>query len=198
MAIFSEDDAMDIDSAAVPTSKEDDLSQYNLDDYDNDAQTNSKSCSHFVTHLVINIKFSSYGPIHQYQGSNILQTQRRRPLHHTKRCMPFSLNLKCYISDTVFKEEDDDEREELEVLPTDNLLVVAKTEDEISQLEIYVYDESQENLYVHHDLMLPNFPLCLEWLDFPPTSSSSFKTTPGPNNSDTPGFGNYIAVGTLD
>jgi periodic tryptophan protein 1 len=45
--------------------------------------------------------------------------------------------------------------------------------------------------------MLPNFPLCLEWLDFPPASSSS-KSTPGPNNSETPGFGNYIAVGTLD
>ena len=91
-----------------------------------------------------------------------------------------------------FKEDDDDEREELEVLPTDNLIVVAKTEDEISQLEIYVYDESQENLYAHHDLMLPNFPLCLEWLDFPPASSS--KSTPGP----TPALGNYIAVGTLD
>ncbi len=40
--------------------------------------------------------------------------------------------------------------------------------------------------------MLPNFPLCLEWLDFPPASSSS-------NNDPTKsGFGNYIAVGTLD
>ena len=94
-----------------------------------------------------------------------------------------------------FFKEDDDEREELEVLPTDNLIVIAKTEDEISQLEIYVYDESQENLYAHHDLMLPNFPLCLEWLDFPPASSSAL-TTPGPTQNS--GFGNYIAVGTLD
>lgn len=80
----------------------------------------------------------------------------------------------------------------MEILPTDNLLVVAKTEDEISQLEIYVYEESQDNLYPHHDLMLPNFPLCLEWLDFPPASSSS---NAPPN---TAGLGNYIAVGTLD
>jgi periodic tryptophan protein 1 len=94
-----------------------------------------------------------------------------------------------------FFKEDDDEREELEVLPTDNLIVIAKTEDEISQLEIYVYDESQENLYAHHDLMLPNFPLCLEWLDFPPASSSAL-ATPGPTQNS--GFGNYIAVGTLD
>ncbi|KAG6851135.1 hypothetical protein H0H93_001015 [Arthromyces matolae] len=94
---------------------------------------------------------------------------------------------------TLKEDEEDNEREDLEVLPSDNLIVVAKTEDEISQLEIYLYDESQENLYVHHDLMLPNFPLCLEWLDFPLASSSS--SSPPSKN---PGFGNYIAVGTLD
>ncbi|KAJ3837927.1 WD40-repeat-containing domain protein [Lentinula raphanica] len=88
-----------------------------------------------------------------------------------------------------------DERIELEILPTDNLLVIAKTQDSISQLEVYVYEESEANLYVHHDLMLPNFPLCLEWLDFPPSSSSSSSNDPSTTNS---GFGNYIAVGTLD
>ena len=45
--------------------------------------------------------------------------------------------------------------------------------------------------------MLPNFPLCLEWLDFSPTSSSP-RSTSSPNGPDGPGFGNYIAVGTLD
>ncbi|KAH6909138.1 transducin family protein/WD-40 repeat family protein [Coprinopsis sp. MPI-PUGE-AT-0042] len=93
---------------------------------------------------------------------------------------------------TLKEDNEDEERQELEVLPTDNLIVTAKTEDEISQLEIYVYDESEENLYVHHDLMLPNFPLCLEWLDYHPASSSSNTPTP------TAEFGNYIAVGTLD
>jgi periodic tryptophan protein 1 len=44
--------------------------------------------------------------------------------------------------------------------------------------------------------MLPNFPLCLEWLDFSPSSSSD--TTSRANRSATSGFGNYIAVGTLD
>lgn len=38
--------------------------------------------------------------------------------------------------------------------------------------------------------MLPNFPLCLEWLDFPPMASTS--------SAPTKQFGNYIAVGTLD
>ncbi|SGY40641.1 BQ5605_C003g02405 [Microbotryum silenes-dioicae] len=84
------------------------------------------------------------------------------------------------------KQEDEElEREELEIFPTDNLLVVAKTEDDVSQLEVYVYDESEENLYVHHDLLLPAMPLCLEWLDFCPGRSSEDK-------------GNFIAVGTLD
>jgi periodic tryptophan protein 1 len=69
--------------------------------------------------------------------------------------------------------------------------VTAKTEDEISQLEIYVYDESEENLYIHHDLMLPNFPLCLEWLGFPLAPSS-------PSDGPPREFGNYVAVGTLD
>lgn len=78
-----------------------------------------------------------------------------------------------------------------------------KTEDEVSQLEIYVYDESSENLYVHHDLMLPNFPLCLEWLDFPPGSAPPSATVHNDEmetdeNIPPPRFGNYIAVGTLD
>lgn len=147
-------DAMNVDSEAKRN--EDDLSQYNLDDYDNDA------------------KVTAVGPFSNIKGLTYYRDNEEDP----------------YIT----LKDEDDEREELEVLPTDNLLVTAKTEDEISQLEIYVYDESQENLYVHHDLMLPNFPLCLEWLDFTPASSSSAI----PQNFSTAGFGNYIAVGTLD
>lgn len=85
-------------------------------------------------------------------------------------------------------QEDDEEREELQIYHTDNLIVAAKTEDEIPQLEIYVYDESSDNLYVHHDLMLPSLPLCLEWLDFPPSSSVDSPARPG----------NYVAVGTFE
>ena len=71
------------------------------------------------------------------------------------------------------------------------MLVVAKTQDEVAQLEVYVYDESADNVYIHHDLLLPSLPLCLEWLDFPPGTSleSTSATTP---------FGNYIAVGTFE
>lgn len=41
--------------------------------------------------------------------------------------------------------------------------------------------------------MLPNFPLCLEWLDFPPASAPSTSSTLPKKE-----FGNYIAVGTMD
>lgn len=93
------------------------------------------------------------------------------------------------------QDDEEEERQELEVLPTDNLIVTAKTEDDVSQLEIYVYDESEENLYVHHDLILPSFPLCLEWLDFPPATSPSAQAT---GDRPVKQFGNYIAVGTME
>ncbi|GAA5833342.1 hypothetical protein JCM11251_005210 [Rhodosporidiobolus azoricus] len=92
-----------------------------------------------------------------------------------------------YVTLEAKQEDEELEREELEIYPTDNLLVAAKTEDDVSQLEVYVYDEAQENLYVHHDLLLPAMPLCLEWLDFCPG-----KTT------DDAAKGNFVAVGTLD
>lgn len=43
--------------------------------------------------------------------------------------------------------------------------------------------------------MLPSFPLCLEWLDFPPVTSPSAQ---GTATSPAKQFGNYIAVGTME
>lgn len=43
-----------------------------------------------------------------------------------------------------------------------------------------------DNLYVHHDIMLPSFPLCLEWLDYPVGSTDG--------NSK----GNFVAIGTFE
>ncbi|BGP30191.1 rRNA-processing protein [Rhodotorula toruloides] len=92
-----------------------------------------------------------------------------------------------YITLESKNEDEELEREELEIYPTDNLIVAAKTEDDVSQLEVYVYDDREENLYVHHDLLLPAMPLCLEWLDF----------CPGRTGDDDK-KGNFVAVGTLD
>ena len=82
-------------------------------------------------------------------------------------------------------DQHDDEREDIEIRPDDLLLVCGRTEDELSHLEVYVYEEDLDNLYVHHDIMLPTFPLCAEWLDFDAK----------PNHSDSPG--NFIAIGSF-
>ncbi|RAO69343.1 uncharacterized protein BHQ10_005355 [Talaromyces amestolkiae] len=87
-----------------------------------------------------------------------------------------------------FPEEDnDEEREELQILGTDNLLIAGKLEDEVAHLEVYVYEDSADNLYVHHDVMLPAIPLCVEWLDFPVGKNEEGRTN-----------GNFVAVGTME
>lgn len=85
-------------------------------------------------------------------------------------------------------EEDDEDREELQILATDNMLLAAKVEDEVAHLEIYVYEDGADNLYVHHDIMLPAIPLCVEWLDLPV----------GKSNLDKDSRANFVAVGTFD
>lgn len=61
----------------------------------------------------------------------------------------------------------------MSIFPEDNLIVAAKTEDDMSQLEVFVYEDGEDNVYVHHDVMVPSFPLCLEWLDFKPGQSET-------------------------
>lgn len=85
-------------------------------------------------------------------------------------------------------DEEDEEREDLQVLTTDNMVVAAKVEDEVAHLEVYVYEDEADNLYVHHDYPLPAIPLCVEWLDLPV----------GRGKPDASSSGNYVAVGTLD
>lgn len=91
-------------------------------------------------------------------------------------------------TDVVQDLDDDDEREELQILATDNLLLAAKVEDEVAHLEVYVYEDEADNLYVHHDIMLPAIPLCLEWLDIPV----------GKESLDENAMGNFVAVGTFE
>lgn len=83
-------------------------------------------------------------------------------------------------------EEDAEDDEDNEVKPTDSLLVVAMTEDDYSHLEIQVLSE-EGSMFVHHDISLPDFPLCLAWLDCPPVREEGKQLA----------VGNYIAVGTF-
>ncbi|KAJ1565835.1 hypothetical protein HK096_009069 [Nowakowskiella sp. JEL0078] len=85
------------------------------------------------------------------------------------------------------EEDEDEEKEEMRILPNNSLLVAAKTDDHLSHLEVYLYEDEEDNLYVHHDIMLPSFPLCLEWLDFRVGRNAGME-----------GSGSYIAVGTFE
>ena len=82
--------------------------------------------------------------------------------------------------------EDDEERDELQILASDNLILAAKVEDEVAHLEVYVYEDESDNLYVHHDIMLPAIPLCVEWIDTPVGKAAVGKTQ-----------GSFVAVGTM-
>lgn len=68
--------------------------------------------------------------------------------------------------DPYLKLDDQENIQESKILDTDHLIVMAKTLDDMSHLEVYVYEKDEENLYVHHDILLPSFPLAVEWLDY--------------------------------
>lgn len=126
-----------------------------------------------------------------------------------------------YLSLPSRNDEDDDDDDEfvqeeklhLQIYPTDNLVLSGRTEDDVSYLDVYVYDDGagapegsneeeldkldpdvkngmmrESNLYVHHDIMIPAFPLCVEWLSFQPMTAEQNSTE----------IGNFAAIGTFD
>ena len=46
----------------------------------------------------------------------------------------------------------------------DSLIVAATAENDHSSLEVYLYDHKSSDLYVHHEILLGSYPLCIEWL----------------------------------
>ncbi|KAG5503494.1 hypothetical protein JKF63_05633 [Porcisia hertigi] len=68
---------------------------------------------------------------------------------------------------TVLEEVESDDDEELEdttFKPTDLIFTVACADAQTPRLELYVYDEPEDNMYVHHDMEISAFPLCSSWL----------------------------------
>ncbi len=57
-----------------------------------------------------------------------------------------------------------DEKEDYTIRKTDSLIVAATAENDHSTLEVYLYDHKSSDLYVHHEILLGSYPLCLEWL----------------------------------
>ena len=135
---------------------DDNMKEYNLSDYDNDEEIDAETGE----------KFAMFGNV------------RSLAYHQAGEEDPY----------LVLPEADDsdNEREELQILPTDNLVLAAKVEDEVPHLEIYVYEDGEDNIYVHHDIMLPAIPLCLEWIDIPVGKDAGAKKQ-----------GNFVAVGMM-
>ena len=82
----------------------------------------------------------------------------------------------------AFEEDSEEEREDYTIRKSDHLIVAATTDNDFSNLEIYVFDEATSNLYVHHEIMLSSYPLAIEWLSADLTGKSP---------------GNFAVVGTF-
>lgn len=171
-------------STTANADSDDELAEYKLDDYDEEktGELVLRSEPHQTNEVQKRISSAISMALH-----TMLITPRTRTSQWAMSVTDVGAYWKDAMADIDLK-EDEEEKEELEIRQSDNLIVAAKTEDHVSSLEIYVYDESEDNLYAHHDILLPALPLCLEWLDFPPSSSTA----------NTEAKGNFVAVGTLD
>merc|ERR1719397_317974 len=84
----------------------------------------------------------------------------------------------------------DSDNEDLTYRPDDCLCITVSTnaDDEVSELQLNIYEPEIGNLYVHHHFILPAFPLALAWMDINPDSRSLKKAKKG----------NFLAIGTFD
>jgi len=106
-------------------------------------------------------------------------------------------------------ETDEDDLDDWQLRPgQDLLLLAARNEDDVSHLEVWVCEppgttmrengdggvNMEANVYVHHDVLLAAFPLCLAWMDAAP---GSLLSSSGRNGGD-PSTGSFVAVGTME
>ena len=61
-------------------------------------------------------------------------------------------------------EDSEDEKEDYTIRKSDSLIVAATAENDHSNLEVYVYDHKTSDMYVHHEIILSSYPLCMEWM----------------------------------
>lgn len=93
------------------------------------------------------------------------------------------------------EEDDADDIDDIRIRDQDALILVAKTEEDFASLEVNVFDTQYNNLYVHHDIPLPSFPLCLAL-----GSVVSSYQQPNDENNTNNGIasGNYVAIGSFE
>lgn len=101
-------------------------------------------------------------------------------------------SLACFASNkddqllTIKDEGEDSDEEDFVIKPTDNLLVCGQIDREVCTLNAFVYNNIDPAYYIHHDIILPSYPICVEWLDFDPTLQETNEIV------------NYLAIGTLN
>eukprot|EP00930_Biecheleria_cincta_P031432 TRINITY_DN21823_c0_g1_i1.p1 TRINITY_DN21823_c0_g1~~TRINITY_DN21823_c0_g1_i1.p1 ORF type:complete len:467 (-),score=106.88 TRINITY_DN21823_c0_g1_i1:79-1449(-) len=79
-------------------------------------------------------------------------------------------------------DSDSDEDVDVEIRQEDHVFVTTSCEEDACNLELYVFEEDESSMYVHHDISLTAYPLCVEWISR--TSSSD--------------DGCFAAIGSID
>lgn len=72
--------------------------------------------------------------------------------------------------DQLADEENGSDAEDEIIKPTDNLILVGRVEADCSSLEVFIYNDQENSLYVHHDFVLPFHLLCVEPFSYDPGS----------------------------
>jgi len=74
---------------------------------------------------------------------------------------------KDFVDDNLPDEFSDSEEdvEDFTIRNSDSIIVSATAVDDHSNLEVYIYDHKTSDLYVHHEIILGAYPLCMEWLN---------------------------------
>ncbi|WVY93066.1 hypothetical protein V8G54_032154 [Vigna mungo] len=98
--------------------------------------------------------------------------------------------------DPYLKDQNDSDSEELEnmtIYPTDSVIVCARTrvkkvegsdnEDSFGVVEVWIREDREKNMFLHHVIEISALPLCTAWLDCPLQGGER---------------GNFLAVGSME
>lgn len=121
------------------------VARYNLEDYDDDSEVDDDE-------------------------DDEREANRRTQVTDVADLVVYSSNSEDPYLNAEEDSDSEDEKEAFEIKPSDNLLAVGHVDGDAAILEVHIYNSSSDDFYPHHDLILPSYPICLEWMQ---TSSMS-------------------------